>query len=144
MKTYLAKIEDVKREWFIVDAKDKILGRLASGVATVLHGKHKTMFTPHVDCGDGVIVINAGSIRITGRKMDQKLYKTYSGYPSGLKETKLEIMLAKKPTNVIRIAVKRMLPKNKIGDQMLKRLKVYADDKHGHQAQTPKELKIQG
>ena len=142
MKTYLAKPSEVTRSWFIVDAKGKVLGRLATSIATVLRGKHKVSFTPHLDCGDGVIVINAKGIRVTGRKMQQKMYKTYSGYPSGLKETDLETMLGKKPTKVIRIAVKGMLPKNKIGRQMIKRLKVYADDKHAQQAQKPKELKI--
>lgn len=142
MKTYLATKKDVKRDWFIADAKGKVLGRFASGIASILRGKHKTSFTPHIDCGDGVIVINAKDIRVTGRKMEEKLYKTYSGYPSGLKQKKLETMLRSKPAKVLRIAVKNMLPKNKIGRQMIKRLKVYADDKHPHQAQGPKELKI--
>ena len=142
MKTYLAKDSEVTRNWFVVDANDKILGRLATQVATVLRGKHKTSFTPHVDCGDGVVVINAKNIKVTGRKMEQKLYKFYSGYPGGLKEKNLDTMLRNKPTKVIRLAVKNMLPKNKIGRQMIKRLKVYADDKHEQQAQKPKELKI--
>jgi large subunit ribosomal protein L13 len=142
MKTYLAKQEDVKRNWFVVDARDKVLGRLASGVASVLRGKHKTSFTPHIDCGDGVIVVNAKNIRVTGKKMEEKLYKTYSGYPSGLKQRKMSRMMKDKPTRIIRIAVKNMLPKNKIGRQMIKRLKVYADDKHPHVSQGPKELKI--
>ncbi len=142
MKTYLIKKEDIKRSWFIVDARGKVLGRLATCVASVLRGKHKVSFTPHADCGDAVVVINAQSIKTTGRKMEQKMYKTYTGYPSGLHETSLETMLKRKPAQVIRIAVKGMLPKNKIGSQMIKRLKVYADDKHLHQAQNPKELKI--
>jgi len=142
MKTYLAKDSEVTRNWFVVDAKDKILGRLATHIATVLRGKHKTSFTPHVDCGDGVIVLNAKNIRVTGRKMEQKLYKAYSGYPGGLKEKNLDTMLKNAPTKVIRIAVKNMLPKNKIGRKMIKRLIVYADDKHEQQAQNPKELKI--
>ena len=142
MKTYFAKESEVKRDWFIADARGRVLGRFASGIATVLRGKHKTSFTPHIDCGDGVIVINAKSIKVTGRKMSQKLYKTYSGYPSGLHQKKLEIMLRERPAKVITIAVKNMLPKNKIGRSMIKRLKVYADDKHPHQAQGPKELKI--
>ncbi|MFH1753823.1 MAG: 50S ribosomal protein L13 [Candidatus Omnitrophota bacterium] len=142
MKTYLAKDSEVTRSWFVVDAKDKVLGRLATQIATVLRGKHKTSFTPHVDCGDGVIVINAKELKVTGKKMEQKLYKTYSGYPSGLKEKTLETMLASKPTKVIMLAVKNMLPKNKIGAKMIKRLKVYADGKHDQQAQKPKELKI--
>ncbi len=142
MKTYLAKDSEVTRSWFVVDANDRVLGRLATHVATVLRGKHKTSFTPHVDCGDGVIVINAKKIKVTGRKMEQKLYKFYSGYPGGLKEKNLDTMLRNKPTKVIMLAVKNMLPKNKIGRQMIKRLKVYADDKHEQQAQKPKELKI--
>lgn len=142
MKTYLATNKEVKRNWFIVDAKGKVLGRLASGIASILRGKHKVMFTPHIDCGDGVIVINAKDIKVTGRKMEQKLYRTYSGYPSGLKEKRLETMLERKPEKVLWIAVKNMLPKNKIGRQMIKRLKVYVDDKHQQQAQRPKELKI--
>ena len=142
MKTYLMKKDEVKRSWFVVDADGKVLGRLASGIARILRGKHKVSFTPHIDCGDGVVVLNAAKIRVTGGKMEQKLYKTYSGYPSGQKETKMETMLKRKPTKVMRIAVKGMLPKNKIGRQMIKRLKVYADDKHEQQAQRPKELKI--
>jgi len=142
MKTYLATNEDVKRKWFIVDAKGKILGRLATHIASVLRGKHKTSFTPHVDCGDGVIVLNAKDVKVTGKKMEQKLYRKYTGYPGGLKEKNLGWMLQKKPTHVLKTAVEKMLPKNKIGDQMIKRLKVYADDKHPHLAQAPKELKI--
>lgn len=142
MKTYLASDKDVKRTWFVVDAKDKILGRLASGIASVLRGKHKTMFTPHIDCGDGVIVINADKVKVTGKKMQEKHYKTYTGYPSGLHQTKMETMLKRKPTKILTIAVKSMLPKNKIGRTMIKRLKVYADDKHPHSSQSPKELKI--
>ena len=142
MKTYLATDKDVKRTWFVVDAKGKVLGRFATQVATVLRGKHKVSFTPHVDCGDGVIVINATGIKVTGKKMQQKLYGAYSGYPGGLNQQKMERMFARKPAKIIRLAVKNMLPKSKIGVQMLKRLKVYADDKHPHTAQGPKELKI--
>lgn len=142
MKTYLATQKDVTRKWFVVDAKGKVLGRLASGIATVLHGKHKPLFTPHIDCGDGVIVINAKDIKVTGRKMQQKLYGTYSGYPSGLNQRGLDRMLKEKPAQVIRVAVKNMLPKNKIGRQMIKRLKVYADKNHPHQSQDPEELKV--
>ena len=142
MKTYLAKDSEIKRTWFIVDAKDRVLGRLATGIASVLRGKHKVIFTPHVDCGDGVIVINAKEIKVTGKKMQQKTYKTYSGYPSGQHVRKMERMMAEKPKQIIRVAVKNMLPKNKIGRQMITRLKVYEDDKHPHEAQEPKELKI--
>jgi large subunit ribosomal protein L13 len=138
----MVKKEEVKRNWYVVDAKGKVLGRLATAVASILRGKNKPSFTPHVDCGDGVIVINAKDIRVTGKKMQEKIYKTYSGYPSGLKEYSMETMLKKKPEKILRIAVKGMLPKNKIADQMIRRLKVFMDDKHTHQAQTPKELKI--
>ena len=144
MKTYLAADKEVKTKWFIVDAKGKVLGRLATQIASVLKGKHKTMITPNVDTGDGVVVINAKDIVVTGKKLQQKQYKHFSGYPSGLRLTSLETMLEKKPEQVIRIAVKGMLPKNKLGAQMIKKLKVYADDKHNQQAQKPKELKING
>ena len=144
MKTYLATDKEVKKKWFIVDAKGKILGRLASQVAAVLRGKHKPSFTPHVDTGDGVIVINAKGIKVTGKKMEEKFYKHFSGYPSGLRLTNLETMLKRKPTQVIRIAIKGMLPKNKLGRKMIKKLKVYTDAKHPHEAQAPKELKING
>ena len=144
MKTYLAADKEVKRKWHIVDAKDKVLGRLASQVAHVLRGKHKTTFTPHVDTGDSVVVINAKGIKVTGKKMSQKQYKNFSGYPGGLRITNLETMLKRKPTQVVRVAIKGMLPKNKLGKKMIKKLKVYADNKHEHQSQNPKELKLNG
>ena len=141
-KTYVAKKEDIKRQWYLVDAKDKILGRLASKIATILRGKHKAIFTPYIDTGDGVIVINASRIRVTGRKLKQKVYRRYSGYQGGLREVTLENMLAKKPQTVIELAVKRMLPGGPLGRDTLKKLKVYADDKHPHQAQNPIALQI--
>jgi len=141
-KTYMAKKEDIKRQWFLVDAKDKVLGRLAVKVAVLLRGKHKAIFTPHVDTGDGVIVINASKIKVTGRKLKQKVYRRYSGYPGGLREVTLENMLAKKPTEVVRLAVERMLPAGPLGNKMIKKLKVYADDKHAQQAQTPIALEV--
>src|SRR4030042_271146 len=109
-KTYVVKKEDIKRQWHIVDAKDKVLGRLAAKVATILRGKHKPIFTPYLDTGDGVIVINALKIKVTGRKLKQKVYRRYSGYPGGLREVSLETLLKKKPTTVIKLAVQRMLP----------------------------------
>ena len=136
-KTYEAKKEDIKRQWYLVDAKDRILGRLASKVAILLRGKHKPIFTPHVDTGDGVIVINAARVKVTGRKLKQKIYRRYSGYPGGLREIPLETMLAKRPTTVIRLAVERMLPSGPLGRKIVKKLKVYADDKHPHTAQNP-------
>ncbi|MCM8780661.1 MAG: 50S ribosomal protein L13 [Candidatus Omnitrophica bacterium] len=141
-KTYVAKEQDINRKWYIVDAQDKILGRLATKVAFILRGKHKPIFTPHIDVGDGVIVINAAKIKVTGKKLKEKLYHRYSGYPGGLKEVPLEIMLKKRPATVIRLAVKRMLPSGPLGRRILKKLKVYADDKHPHKSQNPVELKV--
>ncbi|MCK9603665.1 MAG: 50S ribosomal protein L13 [Candidatus Omnitrophica bacterium] len=141
-KTYSAKKEDIKRQWYIVDAKDKVLGRLASRVAVILRGKHKAIFTPHMDTGDGVIVINAARIKVTGRKLKQKVYRRYSGYPGGLREVKLETMLAKKPATVIQLAVRRMLPGGPLGRDIIKKLKVYADDKHPHKAQNAIALEV--
>jgi large subunit ribosomal protein L13 len=141
MKTYIAKKEDIKRQWYLVDARDRILGRLATKVAVLLRGKHKPIFTPHLDTGDGVIVINAAKVKVTGRKMKQKVYRRYSGYPGGLREVTLETMLAKKPQMVVRLAVERMLPKGRLGSKIVKKLKVYADDKHPHTAQNPVLIK---
>jgi large subunit ribosomal protein L13 len=141
-KTYSAKKEDIKQDWYIVDAKDKVLGRLATKVAHILRGKHKPIFTPHMDTGDGVIVINASKIRVTGRKLKQKVYRRYSGYPGGLREVTLEKMLARRPTTVIKLAVRRMLPGGPLGRDIIKKLKVYADDKNPHTAQNPKVLGV--
>ncbi len=136
VKTYVAKKEDIKRQWYLVDAKDKKLGRLASKVAVILRGKHKVIFTHHMDTGDGVIVINAYKIKVTGRKMKQKVYRRFSGYPGGLREVLLETMMKKNPTTVIRLAVERMLPQGPLGRDLVKKLKVYKDDKHPHGSQT--------
>jgi large subunit ribosomal protein L13 len=141
-KTYVAKKDDIKRTWYIIDAKDKILGRIASKVASILRGKHKPIFTPHIDTGDGVIIINAAKIRVTGRKMKNKLYRHFSGYPSGLKELNLEMMLKKNPSKVVSLAVKRMLPRNSLGRKIFKKLKVYSDDRHPHKAQKPVALEV--
>jgi large subunit ribosomal protein L13 len=141
-KTYVTKKEDVKRQWYLVDAKDKILGRLAVKIAVILRGKHKAIFSPSLDTGDGVIVINASKIRVTGRKLKQKVYRRYSGYPGGLREVTLETLLKKKPSTVIQLAVRRMLPSGPLGRDMLKKLKVYPDDKHAHQAQNPIVLEV--
>ncbi|MFH1190152.1 MAG: 50S ribosomal protein L13 [Candidatus Omnitrophota bacterium] len=142
MKTFIAKNKDIQKAWYIVDARDKILGRLATRVASILRGKDKVIFSPHQDIGDEVIVINAKYIRVTGKKMAQKEYKRYSAYPGGLNIENLETVLKKAPERVIRHAVHGMLPKNKLGEKMLKKLRVYADDKHPHAAQNPKELVI--
>ena len=141
-KTYVAKKDDIKRTWYIVDAKDKILGRVASKVATILRGKHKPIFTPHVDTGDGVIVINAAKIRVSGNKMKEKIYMHYSGYPSGLKKLSLEAMMKRNPSKVFSLAVKRMLPGTPLGRMIFRKLKVYDDDKHPHMAQAPEVLEV--
>jgi len=141
-KTYVAKKEDIKRQWFLVDAKDKILGRMATKIAVLLRGKHKVIFTPHVDTGDGVIVINAAKVKVTGRKLKQKIYRRYSGYPGGLREVTLETMLKNRPATVVRLAVIRMLPQGPLGRDIIKKLKVYADDKHTHKGQNPIPLEI--
>jgi large subunit ribosomal protein L13 len=141
-KTFVAKKDDIKRNWYLVDAKDKILGRLASRVAVLLRGKHKAIFTPYMDTGDGVIVINASRVRVTGRKLEQKVYRRFSGYPGGLREVPLEVMLKNKPEKVIALAVTRMLPGGPQGRDIIKRLKVYADDKHPHKGQNPVVLEV--
>ena len=142
MKTFMADSATVERKWYVVDATDKTLGRLASEVAKVLRGKNKPVYTPFVDTGDYVIVINAEKIKVTGRKLDQKIYYHHSDYVGGMKETTLREKLAKKPEQVIELAVKGMLPKGPLGRQMYKKLFVYAGPDHKHQAQKPEELKI--
>ena len=129
-KTYTARPEDIKMKWYIADAKGKILGRLAAKIASILRGKHKPIFTPHIDTGDGVIVINASQIKVTGRKLKQKTYLRYSGYPGGQRAIVLEKLLAKNPTTVIHLAVERMLPIGPLGRDLIKKLRVYAGDKH--------------
>jgi len=138
MKTYTTKESDIsQKRWYLADAKGKVLGRLAGKIARTLTGKGKSIYTPHLDCGDGVIVINAKDIVVTGKKLLQKKYTSYSGYPGGLKVKTLETMLEERPTEVIRHAVKGMLPKNKLGRGMLSRLKVYPASEHPHEAQMP-------
>lgn len=141
-KTYVAKNKEIKRTWYLVDAKNKILGRLASKVALTLKGKHKPSYTPHLDTGDGVIIINAAGIKVTGRKPKQKLYRRYSGYPGGLREVTFERMFKAKPTTVVKLAIRRMLPTGPLGRDMLKKLKIYANDLHPHQAQSPVPLEV--
>ena len=135
MKTYSTKASDIKRQWHVVDASGKVLGRLASEVARLLMGKHKPIYVPHLDTGDYVIVINAAQVRVTGRKAKQKTYYRHSGYPGGLKSTSYEKMMQTRPTRVIEHAIKGMLPHNRLGAAMFKKLKVYAGDSHPHQAQ---------
>ncbi len=138
--TYMANAETVERKWYVVDAAGQTLGRLATEVATVLRGKHKPTYTPHVDCGDHVIIINAEQIKMTGKKLDQKVYRKHSGYVGGLKEVSAREMLEKHPDRVIMLAVKGMLPKNSLGRKMLTKLRVYAGAEHDHSAQQPEEL----
>ncbi len=145
MKKYtsFAKKSDSDRKWYVVDASGMVLGRLASEVAARLRGKHNPMFTPHVDCGDFIIVINADKVVLTGRKWDQKMYYRHSGYMGGLKETTAKKLREDKPENLIRFAVKGMLPKNRLGSDLLRKLKVYAGDQHPHTAQQPEVLNFQ-
>ena len=142
MKSYMANPSTIERKWFIVDATGHTLGRLASEVANVLRGKNKPVFTPHVDTGDYVIIINAEKIKVSGKKLDQKIYYNHSDYVGGMKETTLKDMLAKKPTYVVEHAVKGMLPKGPLGRQMMSKLHVYAGENHGHEAQKPEVLEI--
>ncbi|MCR4891476.1 MAG: 50S ribosomal protein L13 [Lachnospiraceae bacterium] len=142
MKTFMASASQIERKWYVVDAEGQTLGRLASRVATVLRGKHKPIFTPFLDTGDYVIVINADKIKVTGKKMDQKIYRRHSDYVGGLKTETLRQKLAKKPESVFEAAVKGMLPKGPLGRQMYKKLRVYAGPEHDHQAQKPEELKF--
>jgi large subunit ribosomal protein L13 len=142
MSTLIAKQGDFQKDWYVVDLEDKVLGRAATEIARILRGKHKPIFTPSVDTGDFVIVLNADKVRLTGNKLSQKTYYHHSGYPGGIKSITAEKMLEQKPEEVIRKAVKGMLPKNKLGRQMFKKLKVYCSNEHPHQAQQPKELKL--
>ena len=142
MKSFIAKPHEVERKWYVVDAEGKTLGRVASQVATVLRGKNKPTFTPHVDCGDYVIVINAEKVEVTGKKRKGKVYKHHTGYPGGLRETTFDKLIEKKPEEIIRHAVKGMMPKGKLGRQMYKKLKVYAGPEHGHAAQKPEKLEF--
>ena len=137
MKSYMAKAETMERKWYVVDAEGMVLGRLASQVAAILRGKHKPIFTPHVDCGDYVIVINAEKAVLTGKKLEQKYYRTHSGYPGGLKETRYDRLMKQQPELAMRLAVRGMLQKNTIADWQLKRLRVFRGAEHTHAAQKP-------
>lgn len=142
MKTYMAKPAEVERKWYVVDATDMVLGRLACQVAMVPRGKNKPTFTPNVDTGDYVIIINADKVRLTGKKLEKKYYRYHTGYIGGLKEVQYKKLMAEKPEFVVYKAVKGMLPKNAIGRTMIKKLHVYAGNEHNHQAQQPVELKF--
>ena len=140
MKTYMANPDKIERKWYVVDAKGQTLGRLASEVAKVLRGKNKPVYTPHIDTGDYVVIVNAAEIAVTGKKLDQKIYYHHSDFPGGMKETTLAEMLAKKPEKVIELAVKGMLPKGPLGRAMIKKLHVYAGPEHEQAAQKPETL----
>lgn len=140
--TKMAKSHEIDRKWYVIDAEGKVLGRLATEVANILRGKNKTIYSPHMDCGDFVIIINAEKIVLTGNKLDQKVYKTYSGYIGSLKETPYRKLLAEKPELLVYKAVKGMIPHNKLGDQVASKLKVYAGSDHPHAAQMPEAYEI--
>jgi large subunit ribosomal protein L13 len=142
VNTFSAREQDIDRKWYVVDAQGKTLGRLSTEIATILRGKHKPIYTPHIDCGDYVIVINADKVWVTGLKLDQKKYYRHSGYPGGMREITLRDQLSKFPERVIESAVKGMLPKNRLGRKMYKKLKVYAGSNHPHTAQKPEILDL--
>lgn len=142
MKTYVAKPSTIERNWLIVDARDQRLGRLATRIADALRGKNKPQYTPHIDTGDFVVVVNASRIAVTGDKMNKKIYYRHTGYPGGLKQRTLAEMMKKKPEEVVRLAVKGMMPKNRLARAQLKKLKIYAGSEHPHEAQKPQEMKL--
>ena len=142
MKTFNAKKENIVKDWYVIDAEGKVLGRLATEIARRLRGKHKPVYTPYVDTGDFVIVVNAGKVKLTGKKLTDKIYYRHSGYPGGLKETPAGKMLQEKPGEVLRLAVRGMLPKNSLGRAMLKKLKIYSGSDHCHEAQCPHVLDL--
>jgi large subunit ribosomal protein L13 len=142
MKTFVAKEDDVAKKWYVVDAKDKVLGRLATQIAVRLRGKHKPVFTPHAETGDFVVVINADKVTLTGKKWDKKIYYHYTGYIGGLRQITAKKLLEKKPEDILRFAVKGMLPKNSLGRRQLKKLKIYVGADHPHEAQQPEILEI--
>lgn len=141
-KTYSAKPSEVTRRWILVDASEAPLGRLATTIVTYLIGKNKPIYTPHIDCGDYVVVVNASKLQVTGKKMEDKMYYNYSGYPGGMKETSLKQKLEKDSAQVIELAVKGMLPKNKLAPERIARLRVFADENHGHAAQKPEKVEV--
>ena len=143
MKTTIAKINTIERKWYVIDAKDKVLGRMCPAIANKLRGKDKPIFSPHMDCGDFVIVINADKVKLTGNKMEDKKYARHSGYPGGYKEQSAKELLAKKPTKMVELAVSGMLPKNKLRSKFMEKLKLYAGEEHPHEAQKPEPLIIQ-
>jgi len=142
MRTWTYRPGSIEREWYVIDARDVVLGRLATRVAAILRGKHRPQYTPHADCGDHVVIINADKVRVTGRKEEQKMYYRHSGYAGGLKSINLEKQRRKHPERIIESAVKGMLPKNSLGRKMLKKMNVYAGGRHPHEAQQPKTLRL--
>ena len=142
MKTFMEKKETVNRKWYVIDAENLPLGRVATKAANLLRGKHKVTFTPHVDCGDYVIIINADKVKLTGNKLEQKMYYNHSGFPGGLRERNAKVMVEKYPVEMVERAVKGMLPHNRLGRQMYKKLFVYEGNEHPHAAQQPKEIKV--
>jgi large subunit ribosomal protein L13 len=142
VRTFTQKQAEIERDWYVVDAAGETLGRLASKIAPILKGKHKPSYTPHLDCGDFVVIVNAEKVRVTGRKLDQKFYHRHSGYPGGLTSISLKDQLDKHPERVLEAAIRGMLPKNRLGRRMIKKLKVYAGSAHPHQAQQPKPLEL--
>ena len=142
MKSYMARPLEVERKWYVVDAEGQTLGRLATEIATILRGKKKAQYTPHVDTGDFVVVVNAEKVVVTGKKAEQKVYRRHSGYPGGMKETSYERMMERKPTEVLRKAVHGMMPKTRLARQQLKKLKIYAGPEHPHAAQDPQNLEV--
>ncbi len=144
MKSFIAKPQEMERKWYVIDAEGQTLGRMASEIASILRGKKKPIYTPHVDTGDYVIVINAEKVEVTGKKRKDKIYKRHSGFPGGLKEVNFETLQNAKPDEIIRHAVKGMMPKGKLGRQMFKKLKVYAGAEHGHAAQKPEVWNMEG
>ena len=142
MKSYVAKPLEIERKWYVIDATDKTLGRLSTQIATILRGKHKPIYTPHVDTGDFVIVVNAEKIKVTGNKENAKMYRWHTGYIGHLKERTYKEMMAKRPEEIIRLSVKGRMPKNSLGNQMFKKLKIYAGPEHKHEAQKPEALEL--
>ena len=142
MKSYMARPLEVERRWYVVDAEGQTLGRLATEIATILRGKNKPQYTPHVDVGDFVVVVNADKVVVTGRKAEQKVYRRHSGYPGGLKTTSYEQMMERQPTEILRKAVKGMMPKNRLARQQLRKLKIYAGPEHPHAAQNPQPYEV--
>jgi len=142
MKTFIAKKPDLEQKWYIIDAKDKVLGRLSTIIADKLRGKDKPIFSPHMDCGDSIIVINADKVKLTGNKMDKKMYQRHSGFPGGFREETAKHLMERKPTEILRQSVRGMLPKNKLRSVFMAKLKLYAGEEHPHEAQAPEKLDV--